>query len=179
MRFYKEKEEDYVLVIGCGRLGASIANSLSNKNRNVTIIDKDKGAFRKLAPSFGGLALEGDGTDLNLLKENQIAQSSTLVLVTDNDNTNIMIAQMAKELFNVEHVIARLYDPEKSCIYGEFNIETICPSILSVNEVDKLLGEKEGTREDEEKSFINRWISQGKGTHTFSSSKRVSCNDSK
>ncbi|PRR81857.1 potassium channel family protein [Clostridium vincentii] len=139
MKLHEEKEDIYILIIGCGRLGASIANSLSNRNMNVTIIDSNKDSFRKLSPSFGGLALEGDATDIDILKEAQIEKSRVVVCVTNNDSSNIMIAQMAKKLFSIERVIARLYDPERECVYNEFGINTIFPSILSANEVDKLL----------------------------------------
>ena len=139
MKLSADKLEDYILIIGCGRLGASIANSLSIKNKSVTIIDENKDSFRKLASSFGGLALEGDATDLNILKEAEIEKCKVVISVTNNDNTNIMIAQMVKTMFSVDKVIARLYDPEKECIYKEFDVDTIFPSILSTNEVDKIL----------------------------------------
>lgn len=143
MKLSVEKAEDNVLIIGCGRLGSCIANSLSNENKNVTIIDKDKDAFRKLSPSFGGLALEGDATDLDILKEAEIDKSKVVLSVTDDDNTNIMIAQMTKNMFAVGKVIVRLYDPDRECIYKESGIETILPSILSINEIEKILGAKQ------------------------------------
>lgn len=139
-------EDEYIVIIGCGRLGASLANSLSDRNKNVTVIDKNKESFRKLASSFGGMAMEGDATDIDVMKEIQIQKCDAVVSVTDNDNTNIMVAQMAKELFQVKRVIARLYDPDRECVYREFGIDTICPAILSAKAVDKLL---ERIREDE------------------------------
>lgn len=139
MKIEFDKLDEYIIIIGCGRLGASIANTLSERNKNVTIIDVDKNSFRKLSSSFGGLALEGNGTDIDILNEARISQCSVMVMVTDNDNTNIMIAQMAKEMFKVNKVIARLYDSERECVYKEFNIDTILPSVLSVNEVNKVL----------------------------------------
>lgn len=142
MKLNGHKLDSLTLIIGCGRLGASIANSLSNKNRNVTIIDINKESFRKLSPSFGGLALDGDATNIDILMQAQIKESNTVLTVTDNDNTNIMIAQMAKEIFSVEKVIARLYDPDRECVYKEFNIDTILPATLSINEVNKVLDMK-------------------------------------
>lgn len=145
MVIYKSREHnDYTIIIGCGRLGASLAASLSNRKKNVSIIDKNKEAFRKLSPSFGGLTLEGDATYIDILKEAEIDKSTVVILVTNNDNTNIMIAQMVKELFGIKTVIARLYDPERECVYKEFNIDTICPSILSANKIDELLNIKNG-----------------------------------
>ncbi len=135
----KKKTADYTIVIGCGRLGANLANTLSDEGGNVLIMDKDKDSFRKLSQSFGGLAVVGDGTDFDALNEAQIDQASVVVVVTNHDNANVMIAQIAREVFHVERVIARLYDPEREYIYHEFGIDTICPAVLSAKEIDKIL----------------------------------------
>lgn len=137
--FKKMKTTDYTIVIGCGRLGANLASTLSDEGSNVVIMDKDKDAFRKLDPSFGGLTITGDGTDFDSLQEAQIEKADVVVVVTNNDNVNVMIAQMAREVFQVQHVIARLYDPDRECTYRDFMIDTICPAVLSANEIDKLL----------------------------------------
>jgi len=129
----------YTVVIGCGRLGANLANTLSDEDGNVLIIDKSKDAFRKLSPSYGGLTVVGDATDLGVLQEAQIHKADVVVAVTNNDNANIMVAQIARELFQIDRVIARLYDPERECVYREFGIDTICPAILSAKEIDKIL----------------------------------------
>lgn len=143
----KKADENYTIVIGCGRLGANLANKLSDEGGNVLIIDKSKDAFRKLSPSFGGLSITGDALDLDVLQEAQIHKASTVVAVTNSDNANIMVAQIARELFQIKRVIARLYDPERVCVYREFGIDTICPAILSAKEVDKILSET-GLSED-------------------------------
>lgn len=138
--FQSKKPAPYTIVVGCGRLGANLANTLSDQGKNVLILDRNKASFRKLSSSFGGLTLEGDGTDLDVLKEAGIPQANTVVAVTNNDNVNIMIAQMARELFQVGRVISRLYDPERECVYRELGVDAICPAVLSANEIDKLLG---------------------------------------
>lgn len=137
----KKADENYTIVIGCGRLGANLANTLSDEGGNVLIIDKSKDAFRKLSPSFGGLSITGDALDFDVLHEAQINKASVVVAVTNNDNANIMAAQIARELFQIKRVIARLYDPERECVYREFGIDTICPAILSAKEIDKILSE--------------------------------------
>ena len=137
--FWKKKKETYTIIAGCGRLGANLANTLSGEGASVLIIDNNKEAFRKLSPAFTGIALNGDAVMLATLNEAQIEKASTVISVTNNDNTNILVAQIAKELFGIEHVIARLYDPERECVYKELNIETICPAVLSMKEIDKLL----------------------------------------
>lgn len=149
----KKADQDYTIVIGCGRLGANLANTLSDEGGNVLIIDKSKDAFRKLSPSFGGLSISGDATDLDVLQEAQIKKASVVVAVTNSDNANIMAAQIARELFQIKRVIARLYDPERECVYREFGIDTICPAILSAKEIDKILSKtgmsEDGSREEE------------------------------
>lgn len=143
----RKADEVYTVVIGCGRLGANLANTLSDGGGNVLIIDKNKDAFRKLSPSFGGLFIAGDATDLDVLQEAQISKANVVVAVTNSDNANIMVAQIARELLHIQRVIARLYDPERECVYREFGIDTICPAILSANEIDKILAET-GISED-------------------------------
>lgn len=147
-QFANKKSDDYTIIIGCGRLGASLANELSDKDGNVLIIDRNKGSFRKLSPSFGGLTLTGDATDIDVLHEAQIEKATVVISVTDNDNTNIMVAQMAKGLFKKERVIVRLYDPERECVYSELDIDTICPVVLSIKEVSKLLNTTNIEKED-------------------------------
>lgn len=137
--FERKKTTSYTIIVGCGRLGASLANTLSNEGDNVLIIDENKNSFRRLAPNFGGLSVVADGTDLDKLREAKIETASAVIAVTNNDNTNIMVAQIARDLFGVESVIARLYDPECESVYRKLGINTICPSVLSAKEIDKLL----------------------------------------
>lgn len=137
--FGTRKKDDYVIIVGCGRLGATLANTLSDNNGNVLIMDTEKASFRRLASNFGGLSVEGNGMDLNDLKEAQIQRASAVIAVTNHDNTNIMVAQLARDWFHVNKVIARLYDPERESVYQEFGIDTICPAVLSAKEVDKFL----------------------------------------
>ena len=139
MPFWKNKKEAYTIIAGCGRLGANLANTLSEDGAGVLIIDNNKDAFRKLSSAFTGITLTGDAAMLNTLHDAEIEKATTVVSVTNNDNTNILIAQIAKELYGIEHVIARLYDPDRECVYQEFNIETICPAVLSMKEINKLL----------------------------------------
>ena len=146
-RFKNKKQSTYTVIIGCGRLGANLANTLSGEGENVLILDKEKDSFRKLSSSFGGLAVEGDGTELDTLKAADVQRADTVVAVTNNDNINIMIAQMAKECFSVKKVISRLFDPERECVYQELGIDTICPAVLSANEIDKILNRNEGSPE--------------------------------
>ena len=139
----KAKKPGYTIIIGCGRLGANLANALSDENDNILIMDTSKESFKRLSSGFGGLQVVADGTDFDALEEAKISKASAVIAVTNNDNTNIMIAQIAKYKYNVERVIARLYDPEREYVYKEFGIDTICPALLSAQEIDKLLDNKE------------------------------------
>lgn len=140
MKFFeKKKPENYTVIVGCGRLGANIANTLSNDGENVLIIDENRDSFRLLSSNFGGLTLTGNGTDLDVLKEAELDKANVVIAVTNDDNVNIMVAQVAIGVFNVEKVIARLYDSEREAIYREFGINTICPAMLSIKEIDKML----------------------------------------
>ena len=145
--FKSKKQPSYTVIIGCGRLGANLANTLSGEGENVLILDKEKDSFRKLSSSFGGLAVEGDGTELDTLKAADVQRADTVIAVTNNDNINIMIAQIAKECFSVKKVISRLFDPERECVYQELGIDTICPAVLSANEIDKILNRNASTQE--------------------------------
>ncbi|MCL1794514.1 MAG: TrkA family potassium uptake protein [Oscillospiraceae bacterium] len=135
-----KKNGGYTLIVGCGRLGANLANTLYDSGQNIAIIDKNPEAFRKLSPSFGGIAMTGDATEITTLNNAEIEKATAVISVTNNDNTNIMVAQLAKEMYSIGQVIARLYDPERECVYHEFGIDTICPAVLSTKEIDKLLG---------------------------------------
>lgn len=148
--FPAKKNDGNIIIVGCGRLGANLANRLSGDGKSVIIIDKNKDSFRKLSPSFGGIILTGDATEISVLNESEIEKAATIISVTNNDNTNIMVAQLAKELFHIAEVVARLYDPERECVYREFGINTICPAVLSTKEIDKLLDFPKRTEEEYE-----------------------------
>lgn len=139
MKLFDKKKNPYTIIIGCGRLGANLANTLSNEGENVLIMDENRNSFRRLAPNFGGLSVVANGTDLDKLREAKIENASAVVAVTNDDNTNIMVAQITRELFGVERVIARLYDPESEEVYRKLGICTICPAVLSAKEIDKIL----------------------------------------
>ena len=150
MDFFKtarRKGSGYTVIIGCGRLGASLANAISDKDASVMIVDRDERAFRKLGTSYGGLTLTGDATDIAVLRSAEIERADTVVSVTNEDNTNIMVAQIARNVYHIPNVICRLYDPEREIVYKEFGIDTICPTVLSTREIDRLLGKAKGEKE--------------------------------
>ena len=135
----KKNELGQIVIIGCGRLGANIAAMFSIRGNDVVMIDKDGDAFRKLSPEYSGFTVEADATDINALKKTEINKAGIVVAVTDNDNVNIMVSQMAKVIFNVPKVIARLYDADKEKINSEHSIHTIYPTKLSMEAFEQLL----------------------------------------
>lgn len=119
-----------VIIIGCGRLGALLADTLSVGLCRVTIIDKDTEAFKLLGAEFSGFRLTGDATELQVLKEAGIAEAECILAVTEKDTVNLMVTQVAKTIFSVEHVLARVYDPRREALYRDFGVQTISPTSL-------------------------------------------------
>ena len=130
----KEKN-NLTLVVGCGTLGARVANEIYDSGANVIVIDRNGDSFNRLESSFGGLTIVGDACDFEVLKRAEIARATTVIAVTDFENNNIFIGQAAKALFNVENVIVRVIDKNKEAIYKDMGISTICPAELSANAV--------------------------------------------
>jgi trk system potassium uptake protein TrkA len=120
----------YVIILGCGRVGSELAKLLSSEGHNVVIIDKNKDSFDRLGGAFNGVTLEGNGFDLSLLKQAGIEKADTFCAVTNGDNTNLVSAQVAKRIFKVPKVIARVYDPQRAHIYAALGLDIISGTIL-------------------------------------------------
>lgn len=128
--------------MGCGRVGAQLANLLDADGHQVTVIDIDAHSFRRLPPSFGGTALVGDGTDEEMLKKAGIAEADAFVAVTQGDNRNVMAAQIARNIFNVPRVVCRIYDPLRKDVYEALGLEAVSPTTVFAQLLrDKLLNE--------------------------------------
>jgi trk system potassium uptake protein TrkA len=133
-------QSNYIVIVGCGRLGGALANQLSKSGQKVVVIDQRESAFDKLAVDFSGFKLVGDAVELHILKEAKIHQADSLFATTTSDNTNLMVAQVAKTVFNIPHVVARVFDPDREAVYGDFGIQTISPTKLSTEAFLKVLG---------------------------------------
>ncbi len=120
----------YVIIVGCGRVGSQLARLLSGEGHNVVVIDKNAASFERLGGTFNGLTLVGNGFDLNLLKQAGIEKADAFCTVTNGDNTNLISAQVAKKIFNVPKVIARVYDPQRAHIYANLGLDVISGTIL-------------------------------------------------
>jgi trk system potassium uptake protein TrkA len=120
----------YVIIVGCGRVGAELAKLLSGEGHDVVIIDKSQSAIDRLGSSFNGLTLVGNGFDLRLLRQAGIEKADAFCSVTNGDNSNLISAQVAKKIFKVPKVLARVYDPQRAHIYTALGLEIISGTIL-------------------------------------------------
>jgi trk system potassium uptake protein TrkA len=119
-----------VMIIGCGRVGSQLALLLSQEGHNVTIIDKKAEAFKRLGGTFNGITATGTGFDEALLKDLRIDKQDAFVTVTSGDNTNLMASQIAKKMFKVPRVIARVYDPTRADIYRKLGLDIMSGTML-------------------------------------------------
>jgi len=120
----------YVIIVGCGRVGAELAKLLSGEGHDVVVIDKKQEAFKRLGDTFNGLTMVGNGFDLALLKQVGIEKADAFCAVTDGDNTNLISAQVAKKIFSVPKVFARVYDPQRAHIYAALGLDIISGTML-------------------------------------------------
>jgi trk system potassium uptake protein TrkA len=122
---------EYIIIVGCGRLGSLLASTLSNQGTSVVVIDNDESTFDSLSLEFSGFQILGDAAELAVLRAAKIDQADCLLAVTGNDNLNLMVAQLAKILFEVPMVLVRLIDPDREAIYQDFGLVTISPTKLA------------------------------------------------
>ncbi len=119
-----------VIIVGCGRVGAELAKLLSGEDHDVVVIDKSQDAFNRLGDTFNGLTMVGNGFDLTLLKQVGIEKADAFCSVTNGDNTNLISAQVAKKIFRVPKVFARVYDPQRAHIYAALGLNIISGTML-------------------------------------------------
>ena len=126
-----------IIVVGCGRVGSQLATLLSEEGNNVVIIDKEPKAFNRLGSTFDGVTKVGLGFDEQILTEAGIETCDYFVSVTNLDNTNLMAAEVARKIFGVENVAARLYNPERGDTYRRLDLEFVCGTTLVAEELIK------------------------------------------
>ncbi len=125
----------HMIIVGCGRVGSSLARTLTESGHEVVVIDRNAAAFRRLGDEFIGTTLTGIGFDRNLLLEAGITADSAVMAVTSGDNSNILIARVARELFGVQRVVARIYDPRRAAIYERLGIATVATVAWTSNRI--------------------------------------------
>lgn len=115
----------HVVIAGCGRVGSDLTVSLSKQGHTVSVIDKNPQAFERLPPGFEGQTLVGISFDREILEAAGIKEAGAFVAVTNGDNSNIVSARVAREHYNIERVVARIYDPRRAEIYRRLGIPTV------------------------------------------------------
>ncbi|MCX6531335.1 MAG: TrkA family potassium uptake protein [Actinobacteria bacterium] len=115
----------HVVIVGCGRVGSTLALELVAVGHTVAVIDRKPDAFKRLGENFSGLTIAGIGFDRDVLQEAGIERAQAVAAVTNGDNSNILIARVAREKFGIERVVARIYDPKRAEIYERLGIATV------------------------------------------------------
>lgn len=134
------------VIMGCGRVGARVAGLLDHTGNDVTVIDVDTKAFRRLPAGFKGETIIGTGIDEDVLRRAGIEEADAFVAVTNGDNRNIMASQVARLIFGVPEVVCRIYDPVREDTYRRLGLTTVCPtttiSAIILDQVMRSSGEQ-------------------------------------
>ncbi len=117
-----------VVVMGCGRLGSRIATVLDQEGHQVTVVDANESAFRRLPSSFRGERVVGNGMDSSTLERAGIQTADAFIALTQGDNRNYFASQMAREVYGVKRVLCRVYDPVREEIFRDLGLETFSPT---------------------------------------------------
>jgi trk system potassium uptake protein TrkA len=125
----------HVVIVGCGRVGSSLARSLIGAGHSVAVIDRKPDSFERLGPNFSGQAITGIGFDRDRLLEAGIEKAEAVAAVTNGDNSNILVARVARENFGIERVVARIYDPQRAAIYQRLGIATVATALWTTERV--------------------------------------------
>lgn len=118
-----------VVIVGCGRVGSLTATKLAEEGHDVTVIDWDNQAFDRLPDRFQGRTVRGNAIEQDTLRHAEVTGANVFVAATGGDNRNLMTSQMAKTMFGVPRVIARIKDPERAQIYQELGLEVDCRTV--------------------------------------------------
>jgi trk system potassium uptake protein TrkA len=118
------------LIVGCGRVGSTLAKLLVADKHDVVVVDENPAAFKRLGNRFGGQVEVGTGIDYDVLKRAGAERADGFVAVTDGDNRNVMAALIAQKMFRIPKIVARIYDPPRGQLYRELGIETFSPTTI-------------------------------------------------
>lgn len=128
------------VIVGCGRVGAALAEAFDNAGHEVLIVDTSTKAFDRLSSEFAGQALRGDGTDEDVLRRAGAEGADVFLALTEGDNRNVMAAQVAMEKLSVGKAIAKINDPVRAAAYADLGIGTICRTTMQADAVLGFLG---------------------------------------
>ena len=129
-----------LFIVGCGRVGAALAEAFDNGGHQVVVLDTSTRAFDRLSAEFTGQAIRGDGTDEDVLRRAGAEGADVLLALTEGDNRNVMAAQLAMEKLSVGKTIAKINDPVRAAAYAELGIATVCRTTMLTDAVLSFLG---------------------------------------
>ena len=119
-----------IVILGCGRVGAVLATMMDRNGHSVSIIDQSGDAFQRLSNDFSGNLIIGNGVDEDVLIRAGIKEADAFIALTNGDNRNIMASQIAREIFKVQKVMCRIYDPIREQTYRDLGLDTVCPTLM-------------------------------------------------
>jgi trk system potassium uptake protein len=125
------------LVVGCGRVGSSVALGLARAGWDVSVIDEQEQALHRLGDDWAGPFVVGHGMDIDVLREAGIEQADAVVVSTNGDNTNLVISQVARKQFGVATVVARILDPARAQFYSGQGLQIVCPTKTAIDELTR------------------------------------------
>ena len=130
-----------VVIMGCGRVGSSLAARLSEEGNDVTVLDVRPDSFRRLPAGFKGKKHVGNGIDQDVLARIGVGEADAFIAVTQGDNRNVLATQVAKHIFGVPRTLCRIYDPIREEMYRGLGLETISPTVMGSNVLYALLSQ--------------------------------------
>ncbi len=131
-----------ILIVGCGKVGSRLAGVLSKQGHDVSVVSKSDEGFDMLPKSFNGFTTLGVPIDQDVLKKAGIESCDALIAVTNDDNVNIMVSELAKEIFKVPKVFVRIYDPKREDVFFGMGLNSVCPTNLTVAAICNALSEQ-------------------------------------
>jgi trk system potassium uptake protein TrkA len=131
--------QEHIIIVGCGRVGAELALSISRQNHQVTVVDYNPRAFDRLGPDFRGRTVQGEAIEQDVLKRAGIESAHGFAAATTSDSVNFVAARAARDIFKVEHVVARVYNPRRAQIYERLGIQSVTSSSWGAQRLEQLI----------------------------------------
>ena len=128
-----------IVIVGCGRVGTELALSVFRKGHSVAVVDVNPRAFDRLGPDFRGRTVQGEGFNEDALKRAGIETADALAAVTSSDSVNIVVARVARDIYHVPHIVARVYNPRRAPIYEKLGLQTIASSSWGAQRIEQLI----------------------------------------
>ena len=135
-----------ILIVGCSKVGSGLAEILDDEGHDVSVVDREEEMFDVFSNDFGGFTISGVPIDQDVLKQAGIEDADVVIALTEEDNVNIMVAQLAKEIFKIPRVLIRIFDPSRGEIYSHFGFKTVCPTNLTIAALKAALYESDTIR---------------------------------